>query len=472
MDTYVAIDQGTTSTKAYQWQPDTGGIQCIGVRGHAQIYPARGWVEQDASALLHNIRTLLSLAPARSKVGIANQGESTVIWDGRTKRPLANAIIWQDTRTEDMLARMQAAGIESETLQRAGLRLDSYFSASKMKWLLEHTPEVQELRKKGSLRIGTTDAFFLDALTGHFVTDVSTASRTSLMNLQTCQWDPVLCDIFGIPMECLPQIRPTVSDFGTVSNLPAPDIRIVASCVDQQASLYGHDCKNPNDLKITFGTGAFMLGLTGKQPVLQTESGLIPTVAWQLGEDRPSYALDGGVLTAGSALEWGRKVGVISNFENIGFNGPSCADRGIYFVPSLAGSGAPYWKRNARGTWHGLSLDTTGTDLGQSILEGIALRIEQVCRAFHDVIGGQPGRISIDGGMSTNTGFVKFLANLLHHQIYRPDFSNMTALGMLSLCMQNDRTQHLLTPKWEKIQPERPIPREIGHEFRRIMQNS
>lgn len=429
----LAIDQGTTSTKAFL--EDSGGVRPIGTRTHVQTFPRPGWVEHDAAELLRHIQELITEAGPVARIGIANQGETVVAWDATTKRPLAPAIVWQDDRTGPVLAALRQSGVETLSLERAGLPLDPYFSAAKLRWLLEHIEDAATLRRAGRLRLGTTDAFFLDALTGVFATDVSTASRTGLLDLRKLRWDPELCDAFGVPMECLPQIRPTAGDFGKLAS-GAP---VVVSAVDQQASLFGHGCAGPGDLKITFGTGAFALGLTGAAPVMRDTLGLLPTCAWQIGAAPAHYALDGGVLTAGAALDWAREMG-LADLDAAGGpdEGDSAAARGVFFVPALAGLGCPHWDRAARGAWLGLSLSTTRRDLARAVLEGVALRTAEVVRAFAAVSGQPPRRISVDGGLTRSAYFVSFLADALAATVEVADVADITAVGLLGLCRMLD----------------------------------
>ena len=282
MPSILAIDQGTTSTKAYV-SIDGGAPTFVGSRTHRQIHPYPGWIEHDPIEISNHVRELATLAGSSDAIGLANQGETVVAWDAETKRPLYNAIVWQDERTREDVERLRSAGLEALTLERAGLPLDPYFSASKLRWLLDNAEDARSLARTGRLRIGTSDAFLLDRICGAFCTDVSTASRTSLVNLSTLEWDQDLCEAFGVPVELLPAIVPTTGGFGEIAGGGA----ISASAVDQQAALFGHDCRRPGEVKITFGTGAFALGLTGEAPVFGARSGLLPTCAWRLGQRRP-----------------------------------------------------------------------------------------------------------------------------------------------------------------------------------------
>ena len=355
----VAIDQGTTGTKSFTFE-ESGRFESVASLEHQQIYPQAGWVEHDAEELLRNVRTCLEAAGEADAIGIDNQGETVVAWNAKTGRPIYNAIVWQDDRTQGTTAKLKADGAEELTKACAGLPLDPYFSASKLRWFIDNVDEAKTLLKQGSLRLGTSDAFFHDRLTGTFATDVTTASRTSLMSLETCNWDPELCKLFGVPMECLPEIRSTAGDFGQVGKTP-----VSASLVDQQAALFGHGCPT----KITFGTGAFALTVTGDVRVDGSKFGILPTVAWKIGNEAPQRAIEGGVYNAGSAVNWARGLGLFKEFSEIAsFDMPTALSRNLIFVPALSGLACPHWDRGAAGLWIGMGLDTTAKDLMQAVL--------------------------------------------------------------------------------------------------------
>ncbi|MDQ7070965.1 MAG: FGGY family carbohydrate kinase [Rhodobacterales bacterium] len=430
----AAIDQGTTSTRALTVDA-SGAIYVVHSVEHKQYYPNSGWVDHDPEELVRNIIACAKALPDVAAIGIDNQGESCLAWDSETKLPLSNVIVWQDRRTTGIIETLKKRGSENLTLARAGLPLDPYFSAAKLGWILENLPAAQDAHKRGTLRLGATDAFFLDRLTGHFVTDASTASRTSLMNLDTLEWDADLCALFGVPMETLPEITPTTGDFGTLETAHGPR-PITASVVDQQAALYGFGCRDAGDVKITFGTGAFALMVTGNTPHRAPQQGLLPTVAWQIAGDPPVYALDGGVYTASAALNWAKSLGLFADFADIGgFDGPSAMERGLAFVPALSGLGCPHWDARARGVWLGLSIDHGPRDMVQSILEGIAFRAAQTIAAMGG-IAAQTGPIPIDGGMSRNPYFVQFLADILGREVRRATMPEVTGYGTAMLAAQ------------------------------------
>lgn len=423
----VAIDQGTTSTRAYVVQGDQPG-EIICRRTHKQFYPMPGRVEHDPAEIIRHIKECLEAAGHADAIGIDNQGESCMAWDRDSLAPVSPIIVWQDQRTLDVIERLKSEGAEELTLARAGLPLDAYFSASKLAWMLENLPEARALHKQNRLCLGTTDAYFLHHLTGRFVTDITTASRTSLMNLQTGQWDGDLCALFNVPMECLPDILPCMGDFGEAT-VNGHSIPITASVVDQQAALYGHGCRKTGDAKITFGTGAFALAVTGPTLHQSPKGGLLPTVAWQQTGTAATYALEGGVTCAGSAINWGRSLGLFKEFSAIEqFQTPAACTRGLIFVPALAGLGCPHWDRSAAGMWLGLSLETTAADMMQAMLEGIAFRAGEVITALaREIPLGDS--ISIDGGLSSNGYFCQFLADVLQKQIILPANSELTATG-------------------------------------------
>ena len=441
----LAIDQGTTSTRALRVNaqgPDKGIGTIVASREHRQIYPKPGWVEHDPEELIAGItfcvETALAHSPAEpiTALGLDNQGESCLAWDRKTKEAVSPVIVWQDNRTLETIETLKAQGHETRVMERAGLPLDPYFSGAKLAWILREIPRAAELHKQGRLALGTTDAFFLDRLTGRCVTDISTASRTSLMNLTTGQWDPDLCDLFQVPMECLPHILSTTGDFGKIK-IRDHRFPVTASVVDQQAALYGHGCTRAGDAKITFGTGAFALALTsGLDPRLldtNQSKGLLPTVAWQVQGQTAEYALDGGVSSAASAVNWARSLGLFRDFDQINrFDAPTAMERNLVFVPALNGLGCPHWDRSAAGTWLGLSLDTSPLDMVQSLLEGIALRTAEVIQAME---GFAPVKqsISIDGGLSANPYFGQFLANVLAKEIRVQSGGELTALGTARL---------------------------------------
>lgn len=433
--TTLAIDQGTTSTRALAFDR-AGSARLVGSLEHRQSYPSANRVEHDPEELIRNIHACLSAAEAiddLNAVGLDNQGESCLAWNADTGEALSPVIVWQDSRTAEVTERLKADGAEPFVRERAGLPLDPYFSATKLAWVVQELPEARRLADKGKLRLGTTDAFFLDRLAGRFVTDITTASRTSLMNLDTGAWDPELCRLFGVPMAALPRIVPTTGEFGILA-CGKKRVLLSASIVDQQASLYGHGCRKAGDAKITFGTGAFTLKVTDR--LERAAGGALPTVAWQKSGENPVYALDGGVYCASAAINWARELGLFRDYAEVSsFEKAPAIERGLAFVPALAGLACPHWDRAARGTWLGLSLDTNQSDMIQAVLEGVALRTAEVTEAM-ERSGPLGDPVSIDGGMTANRYFCQFLADVLQRTIIVSDQPELTAKGTAALAAE------------------------------------
>ena len=427
MKRVLAVDQGTTATKTYTLDTDGQFTFCNSVE-HRQIYPRPGWVEHDPETLLSNVKNSIDSTDNIDAIGIDNQGETVVAWDSESGFPIYNAIVWQDQRTTDFIEVLKAEGAEEITLKLAGLPLDSYFSASKIRWILKNVSEAQTLLKKDRLRLGTSESFFIYRLTGEYVTDVTTASRTSLMDLKTCGWDQELCKLFEIPIEILPEIRPTTAHFGCVKS-KGKDIPISASVVDQQAALMGHSCYEAGQTKITFGTGVFALANVGATIQGDHESRILSTVAWQFVDEKPVYAVDAGVYNAGSAVNWTRSLGLFNDFSEIDhFENPPAVSRGLVFVPALSGLACPFWDRTAAGLWLGISLETTKWDLCQAVLEGIALRTSQLLNAIDSFTGSQR-RLSVDGGLTNNSYFCQFLADVTQCEIVIPASPDISTFG-------------------------------------------
>lgn len=427
----LAIDQGTTFTKAFVLTAE-GEFRAVGRAAHQQFHPASGCIEHDAEELASNVEVLIDRAlaaePDIAGIALANQGETVVAWDRRNKKPLYHAIVWQDQRTQPALDALPSDA-RTYIKTRAGLPTDAYFSAAKLQWLLKNVPGVAEFARAGHLGLATSDAFLIDRLTNEYASDVTTASRTSLMDLRSCRWDAELCRIFEVPLELLPAIRPSAGRFGMVTRA-GHQVPLVANIVDQQAARFGHGCRTPGDAKITFGTGSFALVNTGGAPVLDRE-GMIPTVAWALSSAPPVYALDGGDYTASAAVEWVIGLGLAKDLADFHLpNAPSALERGLVFVPALAGLAAPHWDRAAAGLWIGLSQSTTAADMRCAVLEGIALRAVELIESLR-VPDDKP--VSVDGGLTANTTFVRFLADALGRPVRLSASGDFTALGTAEL---------------------------------------
>ena len=456
MPAVIAIDQGTTGSKAYRLDA-SGTFKSLGGFEHRQIFPQPGWVEHDALELLDHVKQLAARYDDAQALGIDNQGETVVAWNADSGAPIYNAIVWQDARSQDRIERLKAEGAESVTVERAGLPLDPYFSASKLSWILDHVPEAKSLRARGKLRLGTSDSFFLDRMAGVYATDVTTASRTSLMNLRTGQWDPELCRLFGVPIDCLAEIRPTVGDFGAHGRLP-----ICANVVDQQAALFGHGCRQGGQAKITFGTGAFALAVAERNIAPGAVAGMNRTVAWQIGTAPMVYAIEGGIYNAASAVNWARGIGLFSEFSEIDkFAAAPAIERGLVFVPALSGLAAPYWDRNAAGLWLGMGLETSRADMMQAVLEGVALLASELIVAM-DQATPLSGAVSIDGGLSRNCYFGDFLADALDRPVSVPACADLTGLGAAQLALLGAGLATI-----ENLPPV-PLPQRVARPQKRI----
>lgn len=421
----AAIDQGTTSTRCLVVD-STGQWLLTGTRRHARYHPHANWVEHDPEELLHNVAALLENAGTVDAIAICNQGESCLAWDAETGRPLSPVIVWQDARTAATLARMSPADVQ-RSQQISGLPLDPYFSASKFAWLINNVPDVATALAQGRLRLGTTDAFFLDRLCGTFATDLATASRTGLLDLASGQWSEVLCALHGVPRHCLPEIRAVDAGFGAIKGRP-----VKVSIVDQQAALYGHHCHQRGDCKITFGTGAFFLAIAGAQRPYPVD--LLPTIAWKTQGEAATYAIEGGVYDAGSALEWARRIGLYSALEELNqFEGPSAISRGIVFVPALSGLAAPYWDRHAAPLFIGMDHAVDRRDMVRAVLEGIAMLTAKLIETADKSLP-LDDQISIDGGLSQSAYFARFLASACQKHITASSMYELSALGLARLC--------------------------------------
>ncbi|MBE3561042.1 MAG: glycerol kinase GlpK [Ktedonobacteraceae bacterium] len=430
----LAIDQGTTRTKAFIFDAQARTL----AEASSEIpltYPRPGWVEQDPRDLLQSVITNARAVLAASEVpclalGLANQGETVAIWHRRTGEPLYNAISWQDRRTDSFCDRL-AQSAEGRLIQeRTGLPIDPYFSATKLRWLLDHVPGARELARRGELLAGTTDAWLLWSLTGQHFTDETTASRTMLYNPRLRDWDQDVLDILEIPRSILPEIRPSCSLFGTMhAGLVGQSLAVTAALVDQQAALFGQTCYQPGDVKVTYGTGAFILMHAG-QSIPTSRHGLVPTVAWSL-PGSISYALDGGIYVTGAAVQWLRDgLGIIASLEESCELARSVPDSGdVYFVPALAGLAAPYWDSYARGIIVGLTRGSTRAHLVRATLEGIAYRTRDVLEAMAKDSGQPISSIKVDGGASVNAFLMQSLADIAGVEVRVAATRETTALG-------------------------------------------
>ena len=433
MSCILSLDQGTSSSRAIAFDGDGTPI-AVSQKEFPQIFPASGWVEHDPMDILESqisvARDVISRIGASkiSAIGIANQRETTIVWEAATGKPICNAIVWQDRRTSDDCSALlpYSALIRSRT----GLLPDPYFSASKLRWILENVPGARRRAEQGELRFGTVDSWLVWNLTGGAVhaTDVSNASRTMLMDLRTLDWDEELLSLFRIPRSLLPQIRSSSDDFG-YALIDGVRIPIRGVLGDQQAAMLGQLCLEPGSVKNTYGTGCFLLMNCGNSPV-QSSHNLLTTVAWRIG-GKTVYALEGSVFTGGAVVQWLRdSLGIIGSSGEVEALAASVPDNGgVYFVPAFTGLGAPYWNSTARGMMCGLSRGTTAAHIARAALEGIAFQTMDIVRAMEKDAGVELTSLKVDGGASRNNLLMQFQADILNAQVIRPQVVETTALG-------------------------------------------
>jgi glycerol kinase len=435
----LAIDQGTTGTTVLVVGQD-GSVVSKGYKEFAQIFPQVGWVEHDPDAIWESTLSALRAALDHALVspmdiaaiGITNQRETTVLWERSTMKPVHNAIVWQCRRTASYCEKLKSQGLEDLFRTRTGLVLDPYFSGTKLAWLLKEVPGVAALARQGKLAFGTVDSYLVARLTGGkvHVTDVSNASRTLLMNLESLNWDEELAQILDIPMTLLPRICGNAEVVGQTSGLDLlPDgIPIAGMAGDQQAALFGQVCFSPGEAKCTFGTGAFMLTNIGSRP-LKSRHGLLTTVAWKL--EQPTYAFEGSAFIAGAAVQWLRDglqmINAAPEIEPLAALVPDSG--GVVFVPALTGLGAPHWRPDARGAFLGMTRGTTRAHLARAVLEGIALQNHDIMRAMEEDLGERLSVVRVDGGAAANDLLMQLQADLLQTTIRRPKQLETTGLG-------------------------------------------
>ena len=484
----LSLDQGTSSSRAILFDEDLN-IVSVAQREFTQHFPRPGWVEHNPEDIWESQREVMMqvLSEARDRfpdaVGIANQRETTVVWDAVTGRSVYNAIVWQDRRTAEFCDSLKARGLEETVRSKTGLPIDAYFSAGKIRWILENVPGAREKAERGQLRFGTVDSWLLWKLTGGRVhaTDVSNASRTMLFNIHTLDWDPELLELFDIPASMLPRVRSSSENYAYVdweaclpgegalatapgrdaapaagatsasdavpaSDAPSaggsygigealalPPLPVCALAGDQQAALFGQMCLDRGSVKNTYGTGCFLLMNTGPRPIA-SRNRLITTVAWKIG-DRVDYALEGSIFVAGSVVQWLRDgLGIIRSSSEIEALASSVQDNGgVYFVPALTGLGAPYWNQQARGLITGISRGTTAGHIARAALEAIAFETMDIVRAMEKDAGVRLTELKVDGGASRNDLLMQFQADILGTEVIRPTVTETTALGAACL---------------------------------------
>lgn len=437
----LVLDEGTTSTRAMLFDA-AGRVHGVAQRDLTQHYPQAGWVEHDAGEIwdrtLACAQAMVDKAGGAGRIaaiGITNQRETLVAWDRVTGQPLARAIVWQDRRTADYCAALKQAGHEDTVRERTGLLLDPYFSASKMRWLLDHQPAVAAAATAGTLAFGTIESWLLWKLTGGaaHLTDATNASRTLLLALDGDDWDTALCALFGVPQSALPAVRDNAGQFGlTDPALFGAAIPVTGMAGDQQAATIGQGCLFPGESKATYGTGAFVLANMGTD-VPRSANRLLGTVLWQLG-GRRCYALEGSVFVAGSLIKWLRdSLGLFARADDTEVLARSVPDNGgVVLVPAHSGLGAPHWQPNARGSISGLSLSTGKAEIVRAALEAMAHQTHDLAAAFA-ADGARWSCLKVDGGMVANTWMVQDIADLLEIPVVRPAFVETTALGAAML---------------------------------------
>jgi len=436
----LAIDQGTTGTHVLVI--DTK-LRVVGTayRELRQFFPRPGWVEHDLNEIWRSVLECVQRAlkkagappSAIAAIGITNQRETTALWLKGSGKPIHRAIVWQDRRTADRCAALKQSGVEARVRAITGLVLDPYFSATKLAWLLQNSPNARARAESGELCFGTIDTWLVYKLTGHraHVTDVSNASRTLLMNLKTLSWDSEMIELFAVPRAVLPDIRDSAEVYGTTAGLRAlPDgIPVAGMAGDQQAALYGQACFSSGEAKCTYGTGAFLLMNTGERPV-ESRAGLLTTVAWKIS-GRAVYALEGSAFIAGAAVQWMRDgLGLIKSAQAVERLARKVPDAGeVVFVPALVGLGAPHWRPEARGLIAGIDRSTTASHLARALLEGIAFQIHDLAAAMATDSGQAISALKVDGGAAANNLLMQFQADLLGTDVIRPKNLQTTSLG-------------------------------------------
>jgi glycerol kinase len=437
----AAIDQGTTSTR-FMIFDHAGKVVGVDQKEHEQIYPKPGWVEHNPMEIMTRTHEVIKGALAKTKVdpkdiaavGVTNQRETTVVWEKATGKPVYNAIVWQDTRTDQICNELAKDGGQDRFRTKVGLPLATYFSGPKIKWILENVPGVRAKAEKGEVLFGNIDSWVIWNMTGGpkggvHVTDVTNASRTMLMNLQTLDWDPDMLKVMGIPRAMLPTIKPSSAVYGKGVDEIA-GIPVAGDLGDQQAALFGQTCFSPGEAKNTYGTGCFMLLNTGNKPV-QSKNGLLTTLGYKIGDQPAVYALEGSIAITGALVQWLRdNIGLIQKSADIEALAKTVEDNGgIYFVPAFSGLFAPYWKNDARGVIAGMTRYINKGHIARAALEATAFQTREVLDAMNKDSGVPLTALKVDGGMVYNELLMQFQADILGVPVIRPVVAETTALG-------------------------------------------
>jgi glycerol kinase len=444
MANYIgAIDQGTTSSRFIVFDR-SGRVVAAAQKEHEQIYPNPGWVEHNAEEILQRTREVIAEAMAKGNlkrqdlatIGITNQRETTVVWNRKTGKPVANALVWQDTRVADCVADLAKSGGQDRFRAKTGLPLTTYFSGLKIQWILQHVEGVRKLVESGDVIFGNIDSFLLWHLTGGtnggaHITDVTNASRTQLMNLATLSWDKEILDLFQIPEAMLPKIRSSSEKYGLAHEASIKDVPIAGILGDQQAALVGQTCFKPGEAKNTYGTGCFLLMNTGTRKI-DSKSGLLSTVAYKFGDQPAHYALEGSIAITGALVQWVRdNLGLIQKSSDIEALARSVNDNGgVYFVPAFSGLYAPYWKDSARGVITGLTRYANKAHIARAALEATAFQTRDVVEAMEADSGIKLDVLRTDGGMVADDLLMQFQSDILDRPVVRPATKDATtALG-------------------------------------------
>ena len=449
MEKYIlALDQGTSSSRAIVFDRQ-GHAKAVSQKEFTQYFPKPGWVEHNPMEIWSSQAAVIAEAITSihingldiAAIGITNQRETTIVWDAETGQPVYNAIVWQDRRTSEFCDSLKAQeGLTDKIRSKTGLIIDAYFSATKIRWILDNVPGARQRAEEGHLRFGTVDTWLIWMLTRGevHVTDVSNASRTMVFNIHTLEWDKELLQLFDIPESMMPQVKSSSEVYGhTKTTLFAHEVPIAGIAGDQQAALFGQMCTEPGSVKNTYGTGCFMLMNSGQKPIMSSNN-LLTTVAWKIG-DTVNYALEGSIFVAGSVVQWLRDgLGIIRSSSEVEELAASVPDNGgVYFVPALTGLGAPHWDQYAKGSIYGISRGTTAAHIARAALEGIAFQTMDIVNAMQKDAGVTLKELKVDGGASRNDLLMQFQADILGTDVIRPTVTETTALGAAYLL--NDR---------------------------------
>ncbi len=437
MEKYIAsIDQGTTSTRFIIFD-HAGNIVAADQKEHTQIYPQPGWVEHDPMEIWVNTREVMLGALKKGKInakdiaaiGITNQRETTIVWERATGKPICNAIVWQDTRTDTICNELAREGGQDRLRSKTGLPLATYFSGPKIKWILDNIPGIRPRAENGDLLFGNVDTWLLWNLTGVHATDVTNASRTLLMNLETLDWDEEILHLLEIPRPMLPAIRSSSEVYGSAKNVLG-GIPVAGDLGDQQAALFGQTCYNPGEAKNTYGTGCFMLLNTGEKPMI-SHNGLLTTLSYRIGTQPAIYALEGSIAITGALVQWLRdNLGIIQRSADVETLAKTVEDSGgIYFVPAFSGLFAPYWRSDARGVIAGMTRYVNKGHIARAVLEATAYQTREVLDAMEKDSGIHLKNLKVDGGMVYNELLMQFQADILNVPVTRPKVAETTALG-------------------------------------------